>query len=247
MNIQKFIRSYQKLLVFGSIILLCVLSGIFGIIPAVFKLIALQEAVRELRGQTQSLRMKLEVLQSLDTEVLEQTLQDLLSAVPSDKSLSSVLSTVDGLAGETGVGIVDFTLVNPGSLATDSARRKTEEELTLGSNLLPFSVTITGSYDQIRKYLDKAVGVRRFFRVRQFDMAVAPEGVLSARLDMDAYYAPFPTDLGGINRPLTLLTPDEEDFISRISALPVAARGIAVPGVEIVSEGVTGKDNPFAP
>jgi Tfp pilus assembly protein PilO len=246
MSLKKFIKTYQQIITSVVILLICAGSIIFGIVPAVRKLIDMRETNALLTTKNQGLRLKASVLASLDEEVQKINLNSLIAAVPPDKSLPSIFSTIDGLSANTGVSVSNFVLMSAGSLATESARKQSGEEQKLGSNLLPFSVSIKGSYQQIRNFLESAVAVRRFFRVRQFDLTFTGPAVLTATLGMDAYYAPFPTQLGLIEQRLDLLTPKEEEVIGKVSTLPLLAQEVVISAAELSSQ-PTGKENPFAP
>lgn len=246
MSLKKFFKTYQQIIFSIAVILIALGSIVFGIIPATGKVLELRETNTLLTTKNQALRVKASILASLDEEVLRQNLNALIAAVPPDKSLPSIFSTVDGLSASTGVVVSDFVLNSAGSIATDSARKQTGEEQKIGSNLLPFSLSIEGTYDQIRNFLESAVGVRRFFRVRQFDLAFTGQGGLKATLGMDAYYAPLPTQLGLIDQALNLLTQNEEAVIVRVSALPLLAQEVSYSD-SAIEQIPTGKTNPFAP
>jgi Tfp pilus assembly protein PilO len=246
MSFRKFIKKYQQIIISVAILLVCIGSIIFGIIPAIGKLLALWETNATLTTKNQALRLKASVLASLDEETQRQNLNALIAAVPPDKSLPSIFSTIDGLSVNTGVAVTDFILTGAGSLATESARKQSGEEQKLGSNLLPFSVSIIGSYEQIRNFLESAVAVRRFFRVRQFELSFTGSSDLTATLGMDAYYASLPTHLGQIEQRLDLLTLKEEEVIAKVSTLPLLAQEVVISAAELSSQ-PAGKDNPFAP
>jgi hypothetical protein len=133
MQIHKFLRVYKGLIISGLIVAV-VVAGIFlGIVPAVKKIMDFQENIAVLRKQIDVLRAKANVLDAIDEVTYKKYFADLVLAVPSEKSLTSAFTTIDGLGVQTGVTLTGFTLTNPGSLASGSAR--------LGTNFLPFTLT----------------------------------------------------------------------------------------------------------
>src|SRR5258706_7276015 len=100
-------------------LLLSVVGFAVGIIPLAQKELALSGEVTSASGEVQSLQRKASVLDSLDEEALKNDLVTLVTAVPADKSLMTLLGTIDGVTRKTGVSLVDISLTKPWSLATD--------------------------------------------------------------------------------------------------------------------------------
>lgn len=240
-DVRRFLRMYQGFVISASLFILVIAGLLFGIFPAVKKTLALRAEVTVLNKQMQDLRTKASILASIDETVYKNYLADLVTAVPADQSLTSLFSTVDGLAGQTGVTIADVGLSKPGTLATESARRQSQEEKEIGSSLLPFTVTVAGSYDEIRNFLDSAIRVRRFFRVRGFDLSLIDPTNVSVRMNMDAYYAPYLTIIGGLETKIDPLTEKDEQMIKYVASLPL------VGGYYSSFAPSEPKPNPFSP
>jgi len=102
----------------------CGVGFVVGIVPLGGKAIDENNELPALSSEVAGLKNKTSVLQTIDENEMRSDMQTLLSAVPSDKSLSTLLSTVDGLAAATGVSVDTISLERPGSLATASARRQ---------------------------------------------------------------------------------------------------------------------------
>lgn len=246
-DVRRFLRMYHSF-AFSAVIFLLVIAGsLLGIIPAVKKTLTLRQNTDALLSQTQDLRTKASILASIDETVYRRYLADLVTAVPQDQSLTSMFSTIDGLAAQTGVTITDLGLTKPGSLATESARRQSTEEKQIGSHLLPFSVTVSGSYEQIRDFLARAVSVRRLFRVRGFDLSLIDPTNVEVRMNMDAYFAPYLTTIGSVDTEIDALNEKDEQIIARVATMPLVGEFISMP-IEQPNEATgAGKSNPFAP
>jgi Tfp pilus assembly protein PilO len=219
---KKYIRKYQGLLISIGIIIFIVICVFVGLLPAISSIKAMRSSVSELSAQVAVLEQKATILESIDEETYKNYLKDLALAVPTDKSLTSLFSTIDGLSRETGVTLSDFTLARPGTIATDSAKRLSNDERKLGSSLLPFTLTVSGTYDQIRKFVENAVLVRRFFRIRYFSISFdQKKETISVHMGMDAYYASLPTNLGSATQTIEGLTQSDQSVIEKVMSMAV--------------------------
>ncbi len=222
---KKYIRKYQGLAISLGVIIVVVLCVFFGLLPAVTKIKEMRASVSDLSSQVSVLQQKAAILESIDEETYKNYLADLALAVPTDKSLTSLFSTIDGLSRETGVTLSDFTLSRPGTIATESAKRLSNDERKLGSSLLPFTLTVTGTYEQIRKFVEYAVSVRRFFRIRYFSISFdEKKETISVHMGMDAYYAPLPTNLGSASQSVEGITQSDQSVIEKVMGMAVLGR-----------------------
>ncbi len=246
MKLKKIFRTYRKLII-GIIILIVSVCGIFfGVVPLGLQSIELQNSIVELTNQITILEEKTTILQSVDEDTLRGQLLTLTSVVPADKSLFSLFQTVDAVTSQIGVSVVDFSLVKPGSLATESAARMTAEENAVGVNLLPFSLTINGAYDQMGAFFATAVNVRRLLRIRSFDLSLDSSDIVSARINMDAAYAPLPVRVGAVTDAISPLGEKEEQVIIKAAAIPLMVRQPLTTGTPSVSSDTSGKSDPFS-
>ena len=112
------------------------------------------------------LKGKLALLVALNEEDIRDRLILLVSAVPQEKSVPTIFSTIEGLAQQSGVSIIDLSLTSPGTLASMSAAiRASASEKKIGASTLPFVLTASGTYDQIRGFVGKINAIRRIFDV----------------------------------------------------------------------------------
>lgn len=247
-DIRKFLRTYQPLISAFALFLFVIAGFAIGIIPTVYKVLTLRTEAEKLTTQIQELRSKAGILEAIDEDTYQKYVRDLIVAVPADQSLTSVFSTIDGLASQTGITVTDMELEDSGSIASESGRKQSLEEKQVGTNLLPFAVTIAGNYDQIQAFLEKAVNVRRFFQVRGFGLSLVDPTNVSVRMTMDAFYAPLVSAIGGIDTMIEPLNERDEQIITAVALLPImtdqslesgAAEALAVPAVP--------RADPFSP
>lgn len=232
-DLRKFIRQYQGIIISVVMIVGVTVAVFVGLLPAVRTIVAMRAEMSDIAEKNEALRVKSTLLESIDEDTYNKYLKELSYAVPSDKSLSSLFTTIDGLSTLTGVTLSDFTLTKPGNISTESAKRLTNEEKKVGSIFLPFTLTVTGTYDQIHKFMEQSIAVRRFFRVRYFDIYFGKSDAISAHMGMDAYYAPLPTNLGSASQKVEQLDENDEKTISKVANLPLL-------GVEPQQDNVVG-------
>lgn len=221
MQLTKFIRTYRELCISIGMIAISILGVVFGIIPGVGKIIGMRNDIVALSNTVEQLKTRISIVNSNDESVYQAQLQELVAAVPSDKSLTTLFSTIDGLSALSGVTIADLSLTKPGSIATESAVTQSNEEKQIGSNILPFSVTVNGGYQQIYSFLSQVVNVRRFFRVRNFDISFVDTSNISVHMGMDAFYSPIVIKPAVFDAPLEPITAEEQAFIAKIQAMPI--------------------------
>lgn len=213
---------YQSFVVSGSIVLFCLVAVFAVLVPAVKMTFRLIQETQTLRKTVQTLENKERILNELDVDMLTAYAKAALSAVPADKSLGSLFSTVDALTAREGVTVTAVSLGAVGSVATESATRFSADEQKIGVNIVPFSIVIEGAVDRVRNVVDAAVKIRRFFRVRSFDLGFdAKTGVTKSTLAMDAYYVPDPKLLGKVTDPLTTLTAEEMEVLDKVMSFPL--------------------------
>ncbi len=242
----KLLRTYQGIIIPVLMILIAVLGTVFGIVPIVGKIIQIRTDSVALSSSVLELQSKMTVLNNEDEQTYKDQLRQLILAVPSDKSLTTLFTTIDALGAQSGVTVVEVSLTKPGSIATQSAQKQTNEERQIGSSLLPFSVTIAGNYDQIHNFLAQVVSVRRFFRVRDFDISFLDPSNITVHLGMDAFYSPISLTIGPVDSPIEPLTAKENQIIATVEKMPVL--GIATQSDSSMPPVLnTSRTDPFSP
>jgi Tfp pilus assembly protein PilO len=227
MKLNKIVREYQGMIISAGILIISGIGILLGVVPFVRKTIDMNTQLNSVSAEVDVLKNKVSVLQSIDEVSMRSSVQVLLSAVPSDKSISTLLGTLDGLSAKSGVAAGNFSLSKLGSLATESAQRLSADEQAVGGNIVPFTVNISGTLEQIRGFLTTSVSVRRILRVRTIDVSfpktesesTAAASIASATLGMDTFYSPLPSAIGSVSQPLTALTSLDDDMIAKVSGM----------------------------
>ncbi len=246
--IRRIIRLYQSFIISGVITLFCLIALFVGIIPGFKKIISMVNGLYEQAKTVQLLQEKINILNALDSELLESYAAAAISAVPADKSLGTIFSTIDGLTSQEGVTVGGISLSSIGSVATEAAQKLSKEEQAIGVSIVPFSIIVVGPIEQVRNVVEKAVKIRRLFRIRNFDLSFDDKsGTTKSTIQMDAYYIPLPKSLGKISDSLKPLSDDEIQIISRISALPLMTSEVSVSTESAQIQTGQRSSDPFSP
>jgi hypothetical protein len=223
--IRRIIRLYQSFIISGVIVLFCLIAVFVGIIPGLKKIMSMVKGVYEQSKTVQLLEEKINVLNALDTDLLTSYAIAAVSAVPTDKSLGTIFSTIDGLTSREGVQVGGVSLSSIGSVATEAAQKLSIEEQKIGVNIVPFSIVVVGPIEQVRNVVKEAVKIRRLFRIRSFDLSFdIKSGTTRSTIQMDAYYVPLAKSMGKPSDSLKPLSDEELEIITKISALPLVTR-----------------------
>lgn len=218
--LRRLFRTYRGMIPAVLLFVFSVGGFVYGVVPAgrtVWRLVSEREGVqREVTG----LRKKSQTLGGLDEETLRTELLLLTSAVPSDKSIPTVFTTVEEAARESGMGLTAVSVANPGALATESAKKQSTEERKLGSSMVPVSISGEGTIDQVRDFFKRAVSVRRLLRIRFFDVTFLSSDRAVLHAGLDTFFSPTLATLGDVRALLEPLTNAEELILTKVSGFP---------------------------
>lgn len=242
--IRRFLRTYQGFVLSGVVLIFGIIVFFVAVIPGIQATRDLYDNLKTVEKEINVFQGKLQFLEALNEEGIRDQLMILVSAVPQEKSVPTIFSTVEGLARESGVSIIDLSLTSPGQLASMSgAIAKSASEKKIGASTLPFTLTASGNYDQIRRFVGRINSVRRMFDVTSFDISISASGVTQVRLTLTAFYQLLPTKVGSIHAQVTSLSEKDETILARILQYPDMSQG-ALDALTPVTTG--GKRDPFA-
>lgn len=240
---------FRRLLVryngFIAPIVLCVVAVlvfVFVEVPFIQNTLTAFQDVSVLKEQVSILEQKIQVLNSLDEASLEKDVALTTSAIPLDKSLPTILRTMEGISDQTGVTLKSLIVDTPGALATQAAaKQQTTEEKKLGAFTLPFAVSLTGTFDQIKTFLSVSNKVRRIIRAKSFTLNFNEEQ-LTTQISFDSFYAPLSTR--NETERLQPLKNTDIDVLSNLEKFPNMGQ---IGGSTITPNTIQiGKENPFS-
>jgi len=231
-----FSKSFGNLTVFllPSIAVVTVIFAFLLINPRIKDILDLNKSIKDLENKVANVDRKLSILSSLDSNSLLSQVTEAEKALPSQKDIPGLLSSLDRLAQETGVSITSFQVV-PGEItATSSAK-------AIGAESLPFKMSVSGSYEGVKSFLSKAVNSNRTLRIRSVAISAksqAGQSSVSASLDMEAFYQVISRIIFAPSERLPDITVEEQKALEKARLRPNLSE---VPG----AIAPTGKVNPF--
>lgn len=218
-KIRRFYRLHTPLVTYTGLLLIGIVGLVVGIIPSVQKSLVLLRDLRTMSDEIRRIQNKVSVLRSLDQTVLEQYAFDALSAVPSDKSVSTLLSTVEALTDKHGLTIVDMSIQGIGSLATESAKPQVKPE----GNMLSETLSLQGDLIPLRNFLIDSIRVRRLLRIKDLVLTALPKSThMSAKLTIEVFYSLLPLSIGKATDVLLPFTLRETTTLEKIASFPIA-------------------------
>ncbi len=242
-ELRHFLRTNSSLLVSLVMISIAIAGSIWGLVPFGKTLWSMYKDLNTVRSKTAILSAKYSTLSSLDESQLAAGGNDLLRAIPSDKDVATILATIEQTANASGLSVVNLTIANPGSLATEAALRQSAEEKQLGSGIITSGVTVEGPFANIKTYLNTLQRVRRLLRLQSAEVTIREGGVARANITVESFWAALPTTLGDIAAPLPPRSTSEDELLARIRAFPVSYQGLLTTGPVSFPP----KQNPFSP
>lgn len=242
-ELRRILRTNSSFLISLVMISIAIAGSIWGLVPFGKTLFSMYKDLNTVRTKTVTLSAKYSTLGSLDESQLALDGNDLLQAIPSDKDVATILSTIEQSANSSGLGIVNVTIANPGSLATEAAQRQSVEEKQLGSGIITSGVTVEGPLENIKTYLSTLQKVRRVLRVQSAEVLIREGGVARANITVDSFWAALPTTLGDIAAPLPPRSSGEDELLAQIRAFPVSYQTLLTAGPVSFPP----KANPFSP
>lgn len=248
----------QALLAPAGAIAIAVIVLVLVIWPKFTQALSIRAENQQLASRAAVLETKVQVLESLDSDQLEEQLGDAERLLPSDKAVFSYIRQIEGAASAAGVilqkvDVAPGVLSGEGALASQAPTAQSAAPAgapadTLEGAKVQVKISLTSDYKSLVTFLERIVSLARVSAVRDLTIAsasatgeVAP---LRTSMAVDAYFRPLPAELGSIEAPVEALTADEQNLLASVRAAtissPVATSSavIAVP---------TGRNDLFAP
>lgn len=235
-------RVYRPFLKPGFIIIIVVCGVLFGIVPAIRTSLGLWGEYRSLSKDVADSTRTLAVLESLDGDTLKKNVFDMSGVLPTEKSIPSILTTLDAMGSQTGVGIVDVTFSGGESISATASAKQGATHPT-GARLVQLTTSIDGTVSQVSEFFGLFGVVRRLLGVRSFQITITPPDRMQAKLELDGYYLPLAKSAGGKLAVISGLTQEEEAMITNVSSLPLLGQAPTF----LPPPSTAAKPDPFSP
>lgn len=193
-----------------------VLLFLIVIIPLTNRIVTTWQEGTKLSEELASMKEKLSVLDSYDEDTLNTQLSEITSAIPTDKSVPSLLQTVEQVGSEVGATIKLIDVQEVGTIASQSGAVLSKIDRQFGAFTLPFSVKLNASFDVIQAFLERTATARRFIRAKAFVLKFSEAELIDIHITFDTFYLPLQKR---DNTVVVKLTADEEELIESISQM----------------------------
>lgn len=239
----RFLRKYLSIISSLVLLIFALLGLLLGSMPAIKTTLSRFGEVSTFSDQLILMRQKAAVLSSQDEAVLRENLSLLLSAVPAEQSLPTIFATVEGIAAQSGIAIADMTISQGVTIATGSAI-KTSRDKQLEAQVVPFTVSISGSFSQIKQFFELASSARRILRIKNFSLGGRSGEIKTTTVNAEAIYEPLPTAIGTVSQAIIPLSEKEEGVIAQVKELKAVLMAETIlPSLQLGPV----KTNPFSP
>lgn len=145
-TLRAFYYHYKEQLIYGVIIFVCILLGIFFVTPLVFDFFSVRKEEATYIQKNDILRANIDFIKSLDSDTLGSNLDTSVLAVGTQKDYVGVLNTISQAADGAGVSVGDFSF-RVGDVSTDSAKITTSALFTL-------NISIKADIDTLKLFVD---------------------------------------------------------------------------------------------
>lgn len=240
-------------------IVISVFIAFFIVLPRFREVLRLKDDNVQLKSRSEKLEEKAQILDSLVVGDLETQLVSANQLIPSDKGVFTLLSSVERIAGASGI-LLNRVEVSPGNLSKEDSKAApggavsapgsgtgvpgASKAATVAVPKTQLKISVSSDYKSFLLFLSRMYGSPRVVSVVDLTMAAASSGgtgQINSSLLLDAYWQPTPTELSSIETPLVELTPDELARLETVETSPSEG----VPSIPDVPKGKTDLFTPF--
>jgi|GEM_PF-3465717 len=218
LNIRRIIRLHKTLVIYSVLLIAGLICLFVGLIPAVQKSITLVQDLRTMEEDIVRIQKKVNIFHSLDQADLEQNAKETVAAIPADKSVDTLLSTIEAVATKNNLFISDMSIEGITFLTTGLEKQAVKPE----EYSLTETITLQGELIQLRNFLSECVQVRRLMRVKDIKLtSMLNSNFFTVKLSIEVYYLPFPLSIGKPSDPLEVFSQKELATLEKIKSYPI--------------------------
>lgn len=214
---------------------------VFFLTPKISELLLTKNKISEQEERIKVLSEKLLTLSSLSEVELSNSASLLIDTIPAQKDFYGLLIKIKSIFQLENIQILSYSL-NPGLLASESAKKtKVEKE-----NTMQVLVSFSATFENVEKLIDRLENSLPLTTIDSLSMKAetASESAglgLPTKMVISGYYSPLPKQLGEVGASVPKVT-------SRSLSVLEKLKGFSRYDVEVLDSGITvtvGKENPF--
>lgn len=198
-----YLAKYEILLWYTVTITSMIALVVLVVYPQTREYFKTSSSIQDAQTRNQNLLKKIDSLRKVDIPLYRSSIDTSLKAVPEEKDIVSVLGYIQRLAAARAVNVDSISFPQaPGSGKV---------------NNFQVTISITGRQSTIKNFVDD---IGSFFRLMKIDGLEVSKGksddAYQATIRLLAFYNVLPNALGDIEKPVSLITSEENQIISKI-------------------------------
>jgi hypothetical protein len=244
-NWRLFVRNRRFLLYAVGVIVLSLGLVLKASVPLVSSILSADSELKEKNKSVRQLEQKAESLRNLQAGDVVAKQQLVNQILPSRKPVLELLTSLNVVAGQTGVSFIDFQ-VSPGEIASDSTavspRAVARKNKDMSYDTVSVQLTAVGTFQQVQEFLRKTEQLAPLTTVTDLNLSIKRKRVgvveendaVSAELVLDTYF--YTQSLkAALAAPLPALNQQHEDLLAQLGTFMVPTYSQQQ---EIISSGV---------
>jgi len=185
------------------------------------------------------LTKKLATLEGLAKVEFSEKTDIALAVLPAEKDVPSNLAVIKNVALNNGLIVNNITISEVGEIATISSEVKVRKDVILPSFKL--DVSLTGGLEMIKNFISQIQSAAPLMEVKNVSLSQKKTESPETKMEIEAYFLPFPKTLGKPEQQLIAITSGEEKIFSRINDFTFLRGQQTLPNLPV------GKENLFSP
>lgn len=176
---------------------------------------------RKLNTSLNQLQTKLNILEGIDPIMIDERVKKMEAIFPSTKPIVSLMASLSQLAAENGLSFGGVSL-SPGSLSQEESPGKGKKKDASGLADLTFGFQIGGDLDRISQFMQDLENTAPLMKIEEVGLTIKTnpifnlETIVVADIKVSAYYQPPPKTLGGVDKPVKLLSKSDEALLNQL-------------------------------
>jgi Tfp pilus assembly protein PilO len=233
------LKNLKPFLLPALIIFLILVVTVFVLKPRVEVMTKSRQQLTKDKKILADLTKKLATLEGLAKVEFSEKTDIALAVLPAEKDVPSNLAVIKNVALNNGLIVNDITISEVGEIATVSSESKLKKDAILPSFKL--NVSLTGSMEMIKNFISQIQSTAPLMEVKNVSLSQKKTESPETKMEIEAYFLPFPKTLGKPEQQLIAITSGEEKIFSRINDFTF------LKGQQILPNLPVGKENLFSP
>ncbi len=199
-----------------------ILILIIAIRPLAVKLANNLNTRRQLTKKLTELETKLNTLNGIDAFLADERVKRMEAVFPSVKPIVPLMASLSQLATQYSLSFGGISL-SPGSLSGGETAPKDKKKPDTELNDLRFGFQVGGDFDKISQFMQALENTAPLMKIEEVGLTIKTnplfdrmETIVLADIKVAAYYQAPPKTLGGVDKPVKLLSRNEEILLNQL-------------------------------